>query len=44
MKSSSETDKGGKDRIIMLPGSLKALMQEHLRSRKAVHGRDLADG
>jgi integron integrase len=36
--------KGGKDRITMLPSSLKKPLQEHLRNVKAVHERDLADG
>lgn len=36
--------KGAKDRITMLPASLKAPLQEHLRTVKAIHERDLADG
>ncbi|NQT20286.1 MAG: integron integrase [Planctomycetes bacterium] len=36
--------KGSKDRITMLPVSLKAPLQEHLKKVKAVHERDLADG
>ncbi len=36
--------KGAKDRITMLPESLKAALQEHLRAVKAVHEKDLADG
>ena len=36
--------KGAKDRITMLPESLKAPLQEHLRAVKAVHEKDLADG
>jgi integron integrase len=36
--------KGAKDRITMLPESLKAPLQEHLKKVKAVHERDLADG
>jgi integron integrase len=36
--------KGAKDRITMLPESLKAPLQEHLKRIKAVHERDLADG
>jgi integron integrase len=36
--------KGAKDRITMLPESLKAPLQEHLRKVKAIHERDLADG
>ncbi len=36
--------KGAKDRITMLPASLKIPLQEHLRSVKATHERDLADG
>jgi integron integrase len=36
--------KGAKDRITMLPESLKASLQEHLKTVKAVHERDLADG
>lgn len=36
--------KGAKDRITMLPESLKAPLQNHLRAVKAVHEKDLADG
>ena len=36
--------KGAKDRITMLPGSLKTPLQDHLKKVKALHGRDLADG
>ena len=36
--------KGAKDRITMLPESLKAPLQIHLRSVKAIHEKDLADG
>jgi len=36
--------KGGKDRVTMLPESLKAGVREQLREAKAVHDRDLADG
>lgn len=36
--------KGAKDRITMLPGTLKAPLQDHLRSVKAIHAKDLADG
>ena len=36
--------KGAKDRITMLPESLKALLQRHLKIVKAIHERDLADG
>jgi integron integrase len=36
--------KGGKDRITMLPESLKAPLQEHLREVKAIHEKDLAEG
>ncbi len=36
--------KGAKDRITMLPVSLKAPLREHLRTVKAIHERDLADG
>ncbi len=36
--------KGAKDRITMLPASLKAPLHEHLKHVKAVHDRDLADG
>jgi len=36
--------KGAKDRITMLPASLKAPRQEHLTRVKAIHEQDLADG
>ena len=36
--------KGAKDRITMLPESLKRPLQEHLRRVKAIHEKDLADG
>ena len=36
--------KGAKDRITMLPESLKVPLQGHLRRIKAVHEKDLADG
>lgn len=36
--------KGGKDRVTMLPESLKKPLQEHLRMVKSVHAKDLADG
>lgn len=36
--------KGAKDRITMLPESQKRLLQEHLRSVKAIHEKDLAAG
>jgi integron integrase len=36
--------KGAKDRITMLPESLKASLKKHLRSVKAIHEKDLADG
>jgi integron integrase len=36
--------KGAKDRITMLPESVKAKLQEHLMAVKEIHGRDLADG
>jgi integron integrase len=36
--------KGEKDRITMLPESLKKPIQEHLRTIKAIRERDLADG
>ncbi len=36
--------KGAKDRITMLPESLKAPLQEHLKKVRAIHERDLADG
>ena len=36
--------KGAKDRITMLPGSLKTPLKEQLKSVKAIHEGDLADG
>lgn len=36
--------KGAKDRITMLPESLKAPIQDHLKKSKAIHEKDLADG
>ena len=36
--------KGAKDRVTMLPVSLKRPLEEHLREVKAVHEKDLADG
>jgi len=36
--------KGAKDRITMLPESLKASLQDHLKKVKAVYDRDLAGG
>jgi integron integrase len=36
--------KGAKDRITMLPESLKASLQEHLKKVKLIHERDLAEG
>ena len=36
--------KGAKDRVTMLPQSLKAPLRMQLRQAKAVHQRDLADG
>jgi integron integrase len=36
--------KGAKDRVTMLPQSLKAPLQDHLRKVKAVHEKDLRDG
>jgi len=36
--------KGAKDRITMLPESLKASIQEHLKKVKLIHERDLAEG
>jgi integron integrase len=36
--------KGAKDRITMLPESLRAPLQDHLKRVKAIHERDLADG
>jgi integron integrase len=36
--------KGAKDRITLLPESLKAPLQRHLRNVKAIHERDLAEG
>jgi integron integrase len=36
--------KGAKDRITMLPESLKAALKDHLKRVKAIHERDVADG
>lgn len=36
--------KGSKDRITMLPESLKAPLKDHLKKVKAIHERDVADG
>ncbi|MPZ14589.1 MAG: tyrosine-type recombinase/integrase [Chloroflexi bacterium] len=36
--------KGAKDRITMLPASLRASLQDHLRKVRAIHERDLAEG
>lgn len=36
--------KGAKDRVTMLPGSLKPELRAHLERVRAVHQRDLADG
>lgn len=36
--------KGAKDRITMLPQSLKAPLQKHLKTVKALHERDLSNG
>jgi integron integrase len=36
--------KGAKDRITMLPGSLKAALQHHLKKVKAIHDSDMAQG
>jgi integron integrase len=36
--------KGAKDRVTMLPESLKKPLQDHLRKVKAFHEKDLADG
>ena len=36
--------KGAKDRVTMLPESVKARFHEHLKKVKAIHERDLADG
>lgn len=36
--------KGAKDRITMLPESLKAPLQEHLKKAKRIHEKDLSDG
>jgi integron integrase len=36
--------KGGKDRVTILPKSLKKPLEDHLRRVKAVHEKDLAEG
>jgi integrase len=37
-------DKGGKDRVTMLPASLVAPLQTYLEKVKSLHNRDLAEG
>ena len=36
--------KGAKDRITMLPDSVKAALQDHLKKVKAIHEKDLDEG
>src|SRR5262249_17059609 len=36
--------KGGKDRVVMLPRSLRPDLQRHLAQRRLEHDRDLAEG
>jgi len=36
--------KGAKDRVTMLPESLKSALQTHLERVRLIHGKDLADG
>lgn len=36
--------KGGKDRVTMLPATLKAPLHEHLKEVRAIHASDLAEG
>lgn len=36
--------KGGKDRVTVLPENLVLPLQEHIARRRALHGKDLADG
>ena len=36
--------KGAKDRVTMLPESLRAPLQDHLKKVRAIHERDLAEG
>ncbi len=36
--------KGGKDRRVMLPGSLKSSLENHLEEVKGIHARDIAEG
>jgi hypothetical protein len=36
--------KGAKDRVTMLPASLKPLLVEHLKDVKRLHGEDLRRG
>jgi integrase len=36
--------KGAKDRVTMLPGSVKVALREHLESVKALHEQDLREG
>ena len=40
----SEAGKGERDRITMLPESVKGPFQDHLRRLNAIHDRDLAEG
>ena len=35
---------GAKDRITMVPESLKAMLLDHLKEVKSIHEKDLADG
>jgi integron integrase len=43
-ESTVRDGKGAKDRITMLPESVKAAFQDHLSKAKAIQERDLADG
>jgi len=36
--------KGAKDRVTMLPASVKMPLQKHLQTAKQIHGKDLTDG
>lgn len=36
--------KGGKDRVTMLPSTLKPELQEHMKRVRAIHQRDIAEG
>jgi len=36
--------KGGKDRVTMLPQSVKPILEDHLRKVKSIHDKDLRDG